>query len=278
MRRLWLAAVPLLLVLVLGLAACGGDDETTTADETSAVRTIEAPSATITVDGDTSDWGGIDALDVALEPIQGEEDVVESMSSSVKVAHDDEYVYVLFEVKDDYNWNPEDAHQSAANAVMWNIDPAAGAHMGAEDPSGEPGLGMVDIWHWELECASGDEMGGAVSDPGDGDPGNDGACNFDDEYAGSPTEREDDNGTGAENSLLGVWSHTDATEDTEGTWVFEARRPLQTGDEGDAQFAVGETVQLALAYWDPDTNPEGWGNDEHAQSSNQGWIEVTLAE
>jgi hypothetical protein len=261
-----------LLGIIVTAAACGGDDETASA------RTLEAPSAAITVDADTSDWDGIDGLDVMLHPIQGEEEKAASKSSSVKVAHDDEYVYVLFEVEDDYNWKADDSHLSAASAVMWNVDPEAGPHMGADDPSGEPGLGVVDIWHWELECASGDEMGGSVSDPGEGEnAGNDGSCNFDDEYSSSPHEREDDDGEGAENSLLGIWSHTDATADAEGTWVFEARRPLQTGDEGDGQLVLGETAQLALAYWDPDNAPHGWSDDEHAQSSNEGWIEVTFA-
>lgn len=73
--------------------------------------------------------------------------------------------------------------------------------------------------------------------------------------------------------LIGRWE-----ANADGTRVFEARRPLQTGDEGDAQLAVGETGQMALAYWDPDNMPEGWSDDEHAQSADEGWIEVTLAE
>ena len=42
-----------------------------------------------------------------------------------------------------------------------------------------------------------------------------------------------------ENSLLGVWNHTNPVEDGEGSWIFEIRRPLQTGDENDAQLEVG---------------------------------------
>ena len=63
--------------------------------------------------------------------------------------------------------------------IEWAIDQGAGAHMGIEEPDRETSLGMVDIWHWELECALGEQMGGRVSDAGDGDPGNDAACNFD---------------------------------------------------------------------------------------------------
>lgn len=153
---------------------------------------------------------------------------------------------------------------------MWNVDPSAGPHMGAVDASGAPAVGLVDIWHWELECARGEEHGGAVHGLGDGDPGNDSVCNLDDEWSTGAFEREDDNGSAAENSLLGVWTHTKPNADAAGTWFFEMRRPLLTGDEQDAQFEIGQIAQVALAYWDPDNSPDGWGAAKHAQSSNGG--------
>jgi hypothetical protein len=196
----------------------------------------------------------------------------------VQVAHDDEFVYVLFQVEDDYNWNAEDAHLSGSSAVMWRIDAEAGEHMGSEEPDRETSLGMVDIWHWELECAAGEESGGVAAGPGDGDLGNDSGCAFDDEWATIPEEREDDNSATGENSLLGVWNHTNPVDDGEGTWIFEMRRPLQTGDEHDGQLEVGgPSAGMALAFWDPDFGPDGWEDDTHVQSANQGWIEVTLA-
>jgi hypothetical protein len=242
----------------------------------SAGRTFEAPAASITVDGDLADWDGITGLDLALEAIEGED--VEPRTATVQVTHDDEFVYVLLRVEDDYNWNPEDGHLSGSSAVMWRIDAEAGEHMGAEEPDRETSLGVVDIWHWELECAAGEESGGAVAGPGDGDLGNDSGCNFDDEWATVPDEREDDNSATGENSLLGVWNHTNPAEDGEGGWIFEMRRPLQTGDEQDVQLEVGgASAGMAIAYWDPDFGPEGWEDDGHVQSANQGWIEVTLA-
>jgi len=242
-------------------------------DHGGEMRTVEAPEATITVDGDPSDWQGIDGLELTLEAIQGEE--VEAKNASLKVAHDEDFLYVLFEVEDDYDWLADDPHLSGSAAVMWGIDSGAGEHMGAEEPDRDTSLGMVDLWHWELECAAGAENGGAVSGPGEGsDPGDDGACNLDDEWATVPDEREDDNGNGAENSILGVWSHTNPTAGGAGTWIFELSRPLQTGDEQDAQFTVGEKALMALAYWDPDQSPDGWVDDGHLQSANQGWIEV----
>ena len=238
-------------------------------------RELAAPIAAITVDGDTSDWDGIADLELTLEAIVEED--APARDASIRVAHDDEFIYLLFTVDDDFNWSDVDPHFSGAPAVMWPVEEAAGPHMGGEELSGHPALGMVDIWYWRLDCPIGVEQGGAVSGPGTGDPGNDAACNFDDEWATDPETHDDDVGPGAENSLLGVFSHSNPVEDGDGTWYFEMRRPLQTGDPMDAQFVVGETTRLALAYWDPDAGQNGWGRRNHVQSSNQGWIDVVLA-
>ena len=70
--------------------------------------------------------------------------------------------------------------------------------------------------------------------------------------------------------------HTNQTDSGPGVWYFEVSRPLQTGDAQDAQFTVGESTLLALAYWDADFGPDGWDDSTHVQSSNQGWIQVNL--
>jgi hypothetical protein len=284
-------------VMALVAVACGDSGATTTtaattttpATTTTAATTtteghdegeeihLEAAPATVTVDGDDSDWASITGADVELEAISTE--TVESKHATIKVAYDDTHLYVLLTVEDDFDWDAADAHLSASTAVMWAVEEAAGPHMGT-DVEGEEedytSLGMVDIWHWELECAIGTPQGGEASDAGDGEPGNDAGCNFDDEWATDPENREDDNGEGAENSLLGVFGHTNPVAGGDGTWIFEMRRPLDTGDLQDAQFAVGTTALMAIAYWDPDNSPEGWDDAEHVQSSHLGWIEVTL--
>lgn len=238
-------------------------------------RVLDAPEATIVTDGDASDWADIDGMDMTLFPISDES--FETKEAVLKVAHDDEFVYVLFQVDDDYNWDAEDPHLSGSSAVQWAIDPGAGEAMGSTDEDRETSLGLVDIWHWELECAAGEQSGGAVSGPGDGkDPGNDAGCNFDDEYATKTESREDDNGEGAENSLLGVWTHTSDTADEDGTWTFEMQRPLATADEHDIQLEAGSSALLALAYWDADTGPEGWEDEFHVVSANKGWITINL--
>ncbi len=238
-------------------------------------RTLDAPMATIDVDGDTADWAGIEGLDMTLYPISDES--FDPKDSTLKVAYDSNYVYALVTVDDDYNWDPDNHNLSAALAVQWAIDPGAGEAMGSTDEDRETSLGMVDIWHWELACTAGTDNGGAVSGPGDGkDPGDDGGCGFDDEYASSTEDREDDGGAGAENSLFGVWTHSEMTADADGTWVFEMQRPLDTGDAQDAQFEAGSSAQVATAYWDADSGDGGWDDEDHVQSANQGWITVNF--
>jgi hypothetical protein len=240
-------------------------------------RSLDAPVAAITVDGDPADWALVPGLVTTLEPIVAEAgEPIDNRDVTIQMAHDGDNIFALFTVKDDYNWNADDAHLSASVGFMFPVD-TGGPHMGADDEEGETSTGMVDIWHWELECAAGVDSGGAVNPPGDGkDAGNDSVCNYDDEWSTDAETREDDNSATGENSLLGVWTHSNPTADAPGVWFFETSRPLQTGDEQDAQFTVGEPTMLALAYWDADFGPDGWSDDTHVQSSNQGWIQVNL--
>ena len=248
---------------------------TTTTGE--ALRSIDAVAAAITVDGDPSDWSAINGLDLTLNPINGESEIAPK-SATVKVAFDTQYVYVLLQVQDDYNWDPAE-HMSASGAVMWAIDQAAGTGMGSDAEAKDPNdqynsLGVVDIWHLEPTCDPGTPLGGAVS--GASTSGADDACGFTDEFATDPKNREEDGGAGAENSLLGVMTHSNPVVDGDGVWTFELRRPLQTGDGQDAQFAVGGTALLGVAYWDPDNSPEGWDDPEHVNSAIDGWIQVNF--
>ena len=236
-----------------------------------------ASAATITVDGDASDWADIPGAVVPLQHIQripGKEmGDLAPLDATFKVAVDSERVYVLLEVPDDYDFDPDDGRLSAAMAVMFRIDPPAAPHMGAEEENQKKSLGMVDIWHWELDCGAGQVAGG-----GGVAGGNDRACNLDDEYAKTPKDLEDDDSLQAENSLVGVWEHSARAggNGAAGTWVFEMSRPLQTGDPHDAQLQRGTTAAIALAYWDPDETPDGWTDLGHLQSASGGWIEVAL--
>jgi len=282
---------------LLGLAAaCGGGDDKETAQTpqpTTAARAtaVSAPSgagtgaaalkmnatrSSITVDAKTADWASVPAQTVKLEQIKPAAGIdfkpLPAVNASVKVAVDAERLYVLLEVPDDFDYNASDLHQSAAVAVMFRIDAAAPPHMGAKEETQKVSLGMVDIWHWELKCAAG-AMSGMVTG---GTSGLDSPCKFDDEYATTPEDREDD---GKENSLAGVWDHTGRAggNGATGTWIFEMSRRLSTGENQDAQFTPGGTVYMALAYWDPDEEPgTGWSDAGHRTTANAGWIEVKL--
>jgi len=250
----------------------------------SADLSLPAAFATITVDGDDSDWDSIEGLSVTLKQFEipsgseWEYDPLDPVEAQVKAATDGDRFYLLFKVFDDYDWDPDDSNLSGSPNVMFLIDQLAGPHMGSGDEDFEESLGMVDIWHWELECGPGVMSGG-----GDAGTGNDPDCNLDDEFATDPEERDDDGkgdapNTNGENSLAGSWDHTGRAGGTgsEGAWVFEYSRPLQTGDPEDAQFGLGSSTFLALAYFDADESRTGWSDAGHLTSADAGWLEVLL--
>ncbi|MGB8360381.1 MAG: ethylbenzene dehydrogenase-related protein [Acidimicrobiia bacterium] len=254
-RNIWLRVLVCIFVASGVLTACGGG----------AAAVLEAPTVSISVDGDAADWEDVPSETIELEPVLRQD--VLPHTATISVARDATNVYVLFEVSDNLTWTEGDVHKSGAAAVMWRIDDAAATHMGAEAESLGESQGMVDIWHWQLECPAGSTSGGAASATDNGD---DPVCDLDDEWSATPSEREDDDGDGAENSLLGVWSHDGSS------WIFEISRPLVTGDANDADLSEGGN--LALAYWDGDNGDEGWGNLQHVVSSDAGWIEVRFAD
>ena len=302
--RFSLIVVSVVALVALAGAACGGDDdEETTAppQATAASQPTSAPpptaaaeptdddehaaglvafdaaSATITVDGDASDWADIEGTTFEIEQIEVpagsdiEFDPLAPKDTTLKVATDGTNIYVLVEIDDTFDYVADDHGLSAAMAVMFPIDEPAAPHMGVEEDDLDTSLGMVDIWHWELDCGPGELSGGQGVAGGD-DP----ACNLDDEYATTPEEREDDDSAQAENSLVGAWTHTAAAPGGDGTWIFEMSRPLSTGDPQDAQLTSGGTARIAIAYWDPKESATGWSDAGHLQSAELGWIEVTL--
>jgi len=293
-RRSRLATALAVTSLIFASAAGAAAQDPSTAPPASgqpagAAIAITAAAATITVDGDVSDWSAVEGTPVNLEQIrlanltpeqaaEIEFDAVAPIDVSLKIASDTENLYVLVEVPAAFVYNAEDHNLSPSLAVEFLIDDPAGPHMGTDEADLYASLGMVDIWHWELDCAAGVASGGKGI-PGGDDP----ECNLDDEYATTPEKREDDGGGDAvnavaENSLTGVWGHTASASGpgAEGTWIFEMSRPLQTGDPQDAQFASAGVARVALAYMDPTEGAGGWSDAGHLQSTYNGWIEVTL--
>lgn len=309
--RIWgtraAVAVLALLVLAVGSACSGGDDDDETATPTATqtvvatpsststpaatptgtpvdvTRTLEAGVASISLDGDSSDWAAIDGIAVPLSAIPEDyrEDptAAEDVTATLKVATDGANVYVLIEVPDGYDYDPENHRRSPAIGVEWQIDDGATPQMGATGDDLSDSSGLVDIWHWELDCGPGVLSGGSFPS------GNDPLCNLDDEYATLSDEREDDE---IETSITGSWDHTARAEGigAAGTFVFEMARPLDTGDPRDAAIELGGVARIALAYWDGNEGREedgGWTDAGHAVSIEadeglDGWIEVVFPE
>lgn len=223
----------------------------------------------IVVDGFADDWATVPGTTLTLiRPLATSERLEGGLT--LKVVYDDANLYVLVLIEDDFDYNATDHHLSGALAVLWQIDPAATPDMGG-------GLGNVDIWHWELDTGPGVPAGGPNYTGG-----NDPVGNFDDEWSSSVTDRFDDD---LANELYGVWSHTNmSAQGAPGTWIFEMRRTLTTGDtlDQDRQFTVNETVGMAIAYWDADETPTGWTAAGHYASCRDpdtldfSWIMVTL--
>jgi hypothetical protein len=263
--------------LALALAALVSAALVMSTAEAQAQRSLTAPNgASITLDGAMGDWSGISGIEVALQPIPADLNeggsAATPRTATLKIATTDTDIFVLVAVPDGYDYDPDNHHRSPALGVEWLVEPGAGPGMGTLEPDFTNSGGLVDIWHWELDCGPGAISGGSFP------TGNDPACNLDDEYATATDEREDDD---FENSMTGSWDHTARAQGigADGTFVFEIRRPLQNGDAQDAQFMLGGSGAVAIAYWDGNEGREedgGWSEAGHIVSAVDGWIEVTF--
>lgn len=231
-------------------------------------RTGSAQAAHVT-DGDPGEWDAVPALDLPLPSLDG----TRTVDARLQVDFDDENVYVLVSIDDDYNSTPGDHEASGSLAVQWAIDPGAGPHMGTDGVDIQTSLGMVDLWHWEIDCGPGVLSGGVDRT----EDGNDPVCNLDDEYANSPFDRHDDDG---DNFLQGAYGHSGqaAGENAAGTWYWEMERPRTTTEAQDVQLTGDGPFLLALAYWDGDETVDGWTDSGHLQSADAGWISVTAGQ
>jgi hypothetical protein len=251
--------------------------------------TIDAASVPIIIDGDAADWADVEPttvslvqLDLGLLPPEQAAEIefgeLAPVDVAFRVANDADNIYMLVEVPGAYNYVADDHNLSPALAVQAKMVPEASTHMGSEEADLFVSTGSVDMWHWELDCGPGEISG---SQPIEGKPAGDDACNFDDEVSLTPEMRWDDGGGDepndtAENSLVGSWSHTAAEIGGDGTWIFEMARPLQTGDAEDAQFEAGGAAELVLAWWDGTETAEGWTDAGHLTNAYDGWITVNL--
>lgn len=267
--------IVVLMAFLAGLSLMG--PTMSTAQEEQVIK-VQAKRAAIAVDGDLTDWSGIPEVALSLKPYRPSD---RSVGTDVRVAFDAQNLYLLFQVHDDYDYDPTDPHKSASPVIQWAIDEDAGPHMGAGGKNWTQSLGMVDIWHWKLESGptplTGIVAGGKSKSkerPGDDE------LNCDDEYAKTPVVSDYDRGENGENSLRCAWSHSGQAggTGTTGVYTFEFSRPLVTGDPHDAKFTIGGTAKLALAYFDADEHEGGWTVSGHLQSADLGWLIVAIGE
>jgi hypothetical protein len=234
-----------------------------------------ATTSPITIDGAMGDWADIDSVTVELKPARVANEANASFMADFYSTHDNSKIYFLVVVKDDpyyfYNYDTGIAHRYApALGLAFPIDEGAKAeYMGGTDRDTieniELATGKVDIMHWELDTLSGD-IAGRTKNTTAGEAFGDGNGNLDDEYATTAEDRHDDDDPESENSYLGSWgfSASSPSNGTNGNWIFEVSRDLLTEDPHDAQFAEGDTTDVAIAYWTPNehTNKK-WTDDGH---------------
>lgn len=275
------------LLAALGAAGLLATASSAAVAQDDAGIAITASAVPITIDGDTADWADVPAtavmleqLDLSLLPPEQAEEIefgpIDPIEVQLRVANDADNIYLLVEVPTAFDYVADDHNLSPAIAVQSPIVPEASTHMGSDASDLFTSTGMVDIWHWELDCGPGELSGGQGVAGGD-----DEACNMDDEYSTTPEMREDDGGGDepndtAENSLVGSWSHSAAELGGDGMWAFEMSRPLSTGDTQDANWQAGGVAELVLAWWDPNETSEGWTDAGHLTNAYDGWITVTL--
>lgn len=244
---------------------------------------------TITIDGDMADWADIDSESVTLKPGRVSNEANASFTAEFSATHDATKIYFLIVVKDDpylfYNMETGISHRTApALGVAFPIDEGAQAQfMGGTDRDTtaniELATGEVDMLHWELDTLAGVKTGGSKNLSAGANFG-DGVANMDDEWANTAEDRHDDNDQAtSENSYEGSWSHSSGgtTNGTNGDWIFEISRKLDTGDIHDAAFAEGETIEVAIAFWTPNEHTNmRWSDDGHYVNYDN-VLEMTLS-
>ena len=125
--RPWVGAAMLALAAMAVILMLGGGSVAR------AALSLQAGSATITVDGNDSDWASINSLALTLKQFEippgsdWDYDPVAPKNATLKVASDGAKIYVLVEVVDTYDYVPANHDLSAAVAVMFLIDAAAGS-------------------------------------------------------------------------------------------------------------------------------------------------------
>ncbi|CAM8942619.1 unnamed protein product [Rhodiola kirilowii] len=261
----------------------------------------EFKPAIVTVDGRGDDWKDVDGFEFSLLPAldPDQENEYKGGKMNIKALHDGRDVYFLLQVPGDYAYSKGENGKCPSVALMFQVGEEASYHnMGGckESPdtcSNKTCKGHeVDIMHFSIGNAiPGRLYGGNPVDNRDGN-GGDRFGHLVDIYAWNPHCRYLDgispsgNDTSAQNNWRGAWWHDSlkvqsgyveadspyTTSGQNGDYYFEFSRPLRTMDrlQQDAQFTIGQTSKIAVAFWYPvDGNP--WHGSGH-YSVNCDWL------
>ncbi|KAG6486329.1 uncharacterized protein LOC122008770 isoform X2 [Zingiber officinale] len=261
---------------------------------------------TVTIDGRSDDWAGVDGPLLPLLPALDfdEDEAYGGGKMTVKAVHDGQNVYFMLQVAGEYAYSLDDDHKCPSVALMFQVGENATyknmggcSHMPGSCTDKNCHGHEVDIMHFSVgKAIPGRLYGSNLVDNSKGN-GNDSFGHLVDVYAWNPHCRYLD-GTGppedksiGKNDWVGAWWHSSLVshigfieEDSpygksgeQGTYLFEFSRPLRTMDrfQQDAQFTIGQTSKVAVAFWYP-TDGKPWSKSQHFSASCN-WLALDVA-
>lgn len=260
----------------------------------------------ITLDGHGDDWKDVEGSEFSLLPALDPDEDKEygGGKMTVKAAHDGSSVFFLLQVDGNYAYSKGENTKCPSVSLMFQIGESASYHNmggckeGPDTCTNKTCKGHeVDIMHFSIGNAiPGRLYGGNPIDNREGN-GGDRFGHLVDLYGWSPHCRYIDgtgptgNDTSAQNNWNGAWWHSSftvhsgfveedspyASDGQKGTYYFEFSRPLRTMDriQQDAQFTIGESSKMSVAFWYP-VNGNPWHGSGHF-SINCDWVPLNIS-
>ncbi|XP_052205501.1 uncharacterized protein LOC127810201 isoform X2 [Diospyros lotus] len=259
----------------------------------------------VTLDGHVDDWTDIYGFDFsllpALDPDADKE--YEGGKLTVKALHDGKDVFFMVQVDGHYAYSKGENNKCPSVALMFQTGENATYHrmggcvQGPDTCTSKTCHGHeVDIMHFSIGNAIPGRLYGGNSIDNSIGNGGDRFGHLVDTYAWNPHCHFLDglgpsgNDTSAQNNWKGVWWHSSLTSDSgfveedspytsdgqKGTFYFEFSRPLRTMDrlQQDAQFTIGKTSKVSIAFWYP-TDGKPWHGSGHYSISCD-WVALDI--
>lgn len=231
-------------------------------------------TTTITLDADLTEWTGVAGISTPLQqPYSGP--TYAGGAASYKCLYSDTHLYLTMEIPGTFRFDATSNEKCAAVSTMFKIGEKAtfvnmgGCPLALSNQSVCDNLMIPDACedyrvdlgsHWELSATTqGVEYGINLVNGTGGD-----VFDKNDEYSVAPTCRLLDDGAGAGNEWAGAWAHTQPSDGSNGTYIFELSRLLTTASaQTDAQLQIGNTYSFGVAFWDPWETEDGWSDPGH---------------